>query len=66
VVAVLRDAHEHGALPVAWETIEPEEGKFNFTVADGLLEDARANKVRGDRAGVDCNPLDLLGQMVSR
>jgi hypothetical protein len=30
-------------VPVAWETIEPEEGKFDFTVVDGLLEDARAN-----------------------
>jgi beta-galactosidase GanA len=33
-------------LPVAWETIEPEEGKFDFTVVDGLLEDARANNLK--------------------
>ena len=33
-------------LPVAWETIEPEEGKLDFTVVDGLLEDARANNLK--------------------
>lgn len=33
-------------LPVAWETIEPQEGKFDFTVVDGLLEDARANNLK--------------------
>jgi hypothetical protein len=33
-------------LPVAWETIEPEEGKFDFTCVDGLLEGARANNLR--------------------
>jgi hypothetical protein len=33
-------------LPVAWETIEPEEGKFDFSCVDGLLEGARANNLR--------------------
>ena len=33
-------------LPVAWETIEPQEGRFDFTVVDGLLEGARANHLR--------------------
>jgi len=28
-------------LPVAWETIEPEEGRFDFSSVDGLLEGAR-------------------------
>jgi beta-galactosidase GanA len=32
-------------LPVAWETIEPEEGRFDFTVVDGLLEGARTNNL---------------------
>jgi beta-galactosidase GanA len=32
-------------LPVAWETIEPAEGKFDFAVVDQLLEDARANNM---------------------
>ncbi len=33
-------------LPVAWETIEPEEGKFDFRCVDGLLEGARANDLK--------------------
>ena len=33
-------------LPVAWETIEPEEGKFDFTCVDGLLEGARENNLK--------------------
>jgi Domain of unknown function (DUF5597)/Beta-galactosidase len=33
-------------LPIAWETIEPEEGKFNFSYVDGLLEGARENNLK--------------------
>ena len=33
-------------LPVAWETIEPEEGKFDFGCVDGLLAGARANNLK--------------------
>jgi hypothetical protein len=33
-------------LPVAWETIEPEEGKFDFSLVDQLLEGARENNLR--------------------
>jgi hypothetical protein len=30
---------------VDWSLVEPEEGKFNFKVVDGLIEDARAQKL---------------------
>jgi hypothetical protein len=33
-------------LPVAWETIEPEEGRFDFRRVDGLLEGAREHNLR--------------------
>jgi beta-galactosidase GanA len=32
--------------PVCWDLIEPEEGKFDFSLVDGLLEDARKYDVR--------------------
>jgi len=33
-------------VPVAWETIEPEEGKFDFSNLDGLLKGARDHDLR--------------------
>jgi Domain of unknown function (DUF5597)/Beta-galactosidase len=33
-------------LPVAWETIEPREGQFDFSNVDGLLEGARENNLK--------------------
>ena len=33
-------------MPIAWETIEPEEGKFDFTCVDGLLKGARQNNLK--------------------
>ena len=33
-------------LPVAWETIEPEESKFDFSNVDGLLAGARQNNLK--------------------
>ncbi|MDP1028424.1 DUF5597 domain-containing protein [Sphingomonas sp. KR1UV-12] len=32
--------------PIGWETIEPEEGRFDWAVVDGLIAEARAQKVR--------------------
>lgn len=31
-------------LPVTWELIEPEEGKFDFSLVDGLIAQARENR----------------------
>jgi beta-galactosidase GanA len=33
-------------IPVAWEQIEPQEGRFDFSYVDTLLEQARQRKVR--------------------
>src|SRR5436309_428219 len=33
-------------IPVAWEQLEPEEGKFDFSWVDTLLAQARENNVR--------------------
>ena len=32
--------------PIAWAWIEPQEGKFDFTFADDIIQDARANNMR--------------------
>ncbi|MDF3076817.1 MAG: hypothetical protein K0S09_706 [Sphingobacteriaceae bacterium] len=32
--------------PVTWDLMEPEEGKFDFTLVDGLLKQARESKLR--------------------
>jgi hypothetical protein len=32
--------------PVSWELIEPQEGKFDFRLVDGLINAAHANKLR--------------------
>ncbi|HKE55831.1 MAG TPA: DUF5597 domain-containing protein [Pyrinomonadaceae bacterium] len=32
-------------LPVYWELIEPSEGKFDFSLVDGLIQDARKHKL---------------------
>lgn len=33
-------------VPVSWQLIEPEEGRFDWSVVDGLLAEARAQKLR--------------------
>jgi len=33
-------------VPVYWELLEPVEGKFDFTLVDGLIQEARRNKLR--------------------
>src|SRR5271170_131300 len=33
-------------VPVSWELIEPEEGQFDFTIVDGLINDAREHNLR--------------------
>jgi beta-galactosidase GanA len=32
--------------PVSWAQIEPEEGKFDFTVLDGVIHGAREHNLR--------------------
>ncbi|RPI07543.1 MAG: glycoside hydrolase family 42, partial [Acidobacteriales bacterium] len=39
--------HINTVLPaVSWELIEPQEGKFDFALVDGLIRDARTNNMR--------------------
>lgn len=33
-------------LPITWELLEPEEGRFDFSLVDGLIEQARAHKMK--------------------
>ncbi len=47
VWAAARDAHANTVeIPVAWEQLEPAEGKFDFSYVDTLVAQARQNKVR--------------------
>jgi len=32
--------------PIGWESLEPEDGRFDFSILDGLIAQARAQKVR--------------------
>ena len=32
--------------PVYWELLEPQEGKFNFTLVDELIKNARTNHIK--------------------
>lgn len=43
----LAAAHLNTVLvPVSWELVEPEEGKLDFSLVDGLIKDARENNLR--------------------
>jgi beta-galactosidase GanA len=47
VWAAVKDAHANTLeIPVAWEQVEPVEGKFDFSYVDTLVAQARKNKVR--------------------
>src|SRR5438094_5867932 len=47
VWAAIRDAHANTLeIPVAWEQLEPQEGRFDFGYVDTLVQQARDNKVR--------------------
>jgi beta-galactosidase GanA len=47
VWAALKDAHANTLeIPVAWEQVEPVEGKFDFSYVDTLVSQARQNKMR--------------------
>ena len=47
VWSAVRDAHANTLeIPVAWEQVEPVEGKFDFSYLDTLVAQARQNKVR--------------------
>ncbi|RFP17843.1 beta-galactosidase [Duganella sp. BJB488] len=47
VWAAVKDAHANTLeIPVAWEQIEPAEGRFDFSYVDTLVAEARRNQVR--------------------
>jgi beta-galactosidase GanA len=47
VWAAIKDAHANTLeIPIAWEQIEPVEGKFDFSYVDTLVAQARQNNVR--------------------
>ena len=44
---MIRELHANTLeIPVAWEQIEPREGRFDFSCVDALIQQARQNNVR--------------------
>jgi len=37
---------QHGLVGLGWDWIEPQEGKYDFTLVDGLLDGARRHNLR--------------------
>jgi beta-galactosidase GanA len=47
VWSAIEDAHANTLeIPVAWEQIEPQEGRFDFSYVDTLVKEARQHKKR--------------------
>ncbi|WP_260928069.1 DUF5597 domain-containing protein [Novosphingobium sp. 9] len=44
--AIARSGANTVMAPIGWDTIEPEEGHFDFSVVDAMIAEARAQKVR--------------------
>ncbi|WP_329742023.1 DUF5597 domain-containing protein [Dyella sp. A6] len=44
--AIARSGANTVMVPIGWESIEPREGHFDFSVLDGLVKEARAQHVR--------------------
>jgi hypothetical protein len=43
----IRRSHANTVMvPLGWESIEPEEGRFDFSILDGLIAEARAQHIR--------------------
>nr|WP_240504599.1 DUF5597 domain-containing protein [Tsuneonella mangrovi] len=44
--AIARSHANTVMVPIGWESVEPEEGKFDWSVVDGIVREARAQNVR--------------------
>ncbi len=43
----LKDLHMNSVIvPLSWETLEPEEGNFDFTLLEGLIQQAREQEMK--------------------